>query len=135
MARKPFKLTPPPVYVPKEYDEQIAVFEWLKWSKLPGADMAYATLNGVRLPIGLARKMKRAGLCAGPPDINIDVARHGFHGLRVEMKREKGGVLSEAQQAWHIRLQEEGYLVVVAAGAALAVSAIKSYLEESDATV
>lgn len=129
MAKK-FKLTPPKPFVPKEYESQTAVFDWLKWCKLDGADLAYATLNGVRLPIGLARKMKRAGLCAGPPDINIDVARGGFHGFRGEMKREKGGVVSDAQVAWHIRLQEEGYKVVVCKGANAMINEIKQYLTD-----
>lgn len=126
---KKFRLTPPKPYIPKEYDEQVAVFSWAKWCKLYGIDMMYATLNGVRLPIGLARKMKKAGLCAGPPDINIDAARGGFHGLRIEMKREKGGVVSDTQQEWHDRLRAEGYQVIVAEGASEAIAAIKSYLD------
>src|SRR5271163_1122383 len=130
---KPFKLTPPKAYIPKEYDEQVHVFEWALYGAgkdLDGIDLMYATLNGVRLPIGLARKMKRAGLCAGPPDINIDIARHGFHGFRGEMKREKGGTLSEGQEAWHIRLHEEGYYVCVARGAKAMIAEIKWYLDE-----
>lgn len=126
---KPFRLTPPKPYIPKEYDEQVVVFDWAEWCKLDGIDMMYATLNGVRLPIGLARKMKRAGLKPGPTDINIDVARHGFHGFRGEMKREKGGIVSDAQDSWHIRLQEEGYKVVVAKGANQMIAAIKEYLD------
>lgn len=129
MSKRPFKLTAPKPYVPKEYEEQCSVFSWAKWCKLHGIDMMYATLNGVRLPIGLARKMKRAGLCAGPPDINIDAARHGFHGFRGEMKREKGGVVSETQQEWHDRLRTEGYYVIVANGANEMIGAIKWYLD------
>lgn len=124
-----FKLTPPKPYIPKEYDEQVEVFNWLRTCTLDGADLAYATLNGVRLPIGLARKMKKAGLCAGPPDINIDVARLGFHGFRGEMKRETGGTVSHTQEDWHCRLRQEGYYVVVAKGAKAMIAEIKQYLD------
>jgi hypothetical protein len=126
---KRFRLTPPKPYVPKEYDDQVFVFEWAKYCKLDGIDLLYATLNGVRLPIGLARKMKRAGLKAGPPDINLDVARQGFHGLRIEEKREKGGIVSQIQSDWHDRLRQEGYKVVVTKGANETIAAIKEYLD------
>ena len=126
---KPFRLTSLKPYFPKEYSEQVTVFEWAKFCKLDGIDLLYATLNGVRLPIGLARKMKRAGLKAGPPDINLDVPRHGFNGLRIEMKREKGGTISLAQREWHEALRKEGYKVVVARGAQAAIEAIKEYLD------
>jgi len=120
----------PKKFVPKEYEEQCTVFDWARrYCKLDGIDLMYATMNGVRMPIGLARKMKKAGLCAGPPDINIDVARGGWHGFRGEMKRTKGGVLSDDQKEWHDRLRSEGYFVVVAKGAAEMIAAIKEYLD------
>jgi|SRR5579862_1903763 len=128
---KKFKLTPPKEFIPKEYDEQVAIFDWARWCKLDGIEMMYATLNGVRLPIGLARKMKRAGLCAGPPDINIDVARGGYHGFRCELKREKYSAVSDIQAQWHDRLRAEGYKVVVARGANEAIQEIKNYLDTS----
>lgn len=129
MPNKAFKLTPPRPFIPKEYDEQVAVFDWARYCNLDGINLMYATLNGVRLPIGLARKMKRAGLKPGPTDINIDAPRRGFHGFRGEMKREKGGVLSEAQKDWHDALLSEGYFVIVAHGAKEMIDFIKWYLD------
>jgi hypothetical protein len=120
----------PKQFVPKEYDEQCIVFDWARrFCNLDGIDMMYATMNGVRLPIGLARKMKRAGLKPGPLDINIDVARRGYHGLRIEMKRLKGGVLSDVQKDWIERLNAEGYLAYVCRGAQEAIDEIKWYLD------
>ena len=126
---KAFKLTPPKPYIPKEYEDQVEVFNWLATCPLEGADMAFSTLNGIRLSIGLARKAKRAGNKQGVPDILVDVARQGFHGLRIELKREKGGVVSDEQSDWHERLREEGYRVVVAKGRYEAIAAIKEYLD------
>ncbi len=125
--KKKLKLTS---FVPKEYDEQVTVFEWAKWCKLPGIDMLYATLNGVPLPIGLAVKMSKAGLKRGPSDINLDVARDRYFGLRIEMKRSTGGVVSDEQKAWAKRLQEEGYLAVVSPGAGHAIMIIEGYLKQ-----
>lgn len=129
MNVKPFKLTAPKPFIPLEYGEQQVVFSYLSWCKLPGADLVYATLNGVRLPIGLARKMSRAGLKAGPLDINIDVARGSFHGCRIELKRKKGGVVTEVQKAWIERLRAEGYMAEVAHGAQQAITLIEQYLK------
>ena len=124
---KKLKLTP---FVPKEYDEQVAVFQWAQWSRLPGIDLLYATLNGVRLPIGLAVKMSKAGLKRGPLDINLDVARGGFHGLRIEMKRIKGGVETREQFVWAKRLRDEGYQAFVCPGAGSAIAMIEHYLRQ-----
>lgn len=128
MRVKAFKLTAPKPFIATEYQEQMAVFEWLKWCKMPGSDMAYATLNGVRLPIGLAVKMSKAGLKQGPLDINLDVGRGGFFGLRVELKRTKGGRLSPEQEQWIARLKEENYQALVCKGAKQAIEAIVDYL-------
>jgi len=123
-------LTPPKPFIPKEYDDQVEVFNWLRTCTLDGADMAFGTLNGIRLPIGLAVKAKKAGNKQGVPDILIDVPRKGFHGLRIELKREKGGTVSQEQQDWHFRLKQEGYMIVVAKGAREAIAAIKEYLDQ-----
>ena len=130
MASKPFKLTPPKPFVPTEYSEQVTVFEWAKWCKLPGIDMLYATLNGVKLPIGYAVKLSKAGLKRGPLDINLDVARAGQFGFRGELKRTKGGVISIEQEVWIERLQEEGYFAVVKSGAQEMIDSITWYLRQ-----
>jgi len=130
MPKKTFRLTSPTPYIPKEYEDQVTVFAWAKYCKLDGIEWLFATLNGVRLPIGLARKMKRAGLKPGPPDLYLDVKRHGFSGLRIEEKRGKGGVLSDDQKAWHQHLREEGFKVMVTRGANETIAAIKEYLDD-----
>jgi hypothetical protein len=118
----------PSKLIATEYQEQCAVFEWAQWCKLPGIDLLYATLNGVRLPIGLAVKMSKAGLKRGPLDINLDVARGGWFGLRLELKRVKGGVESNEQKAWARRLHEENYFANVCHGAKEAIWDIEWYL-------
>ena len=130
MAKK-FRLTAPKEFVPKEYDDQVTVFEWAKLCKLDGIEWLFATLNGVRLSIGAARKAKRAGMKAGVPDMVLPVRRGGYSGFFCELKREKGGIVSQAQVDWHDRLRQEGFKVVVTYGAHETIEAIKAYLDQA----
>lgn len=46
-----------------EHDEQTAVFQWamIKSNRYPELELLQGSLNGVRLPVGLAVKAKKAG--------------------------------------------------------------------------
>ena len=121
-----------------EYQEQVKVFEWaeISVSEFPELEMLVGSLNGVRLPIGLAVKSKKAGLKRGYPDIGLDVKRSSrleplrqFSGLRIELKKENSGKLSIEQVWWLQKLSIQGYLAVVCHGAAKAIFTITSYLE------
>jgi hypothetical protein len=125
---RPFKLKP---FVPKEWEhEQKAIFDWwwIYQEKIPGLDMLYATLNGLRLTPGQARKASERGMRRGQLDIGLDVARSGHHGLRIELKRTVGGRLSDAQKWWIRRLTEEGYRAETVRGASDAIDRIAEYL-------
>ena len=115
---------------PYESWEQEQVFRWKRANQIkhPELQLMYASLNGVRLSPGLRKKMKAQGLEPGFPDINLDVARNGYHGLRIELKRVKGGVVSKDQKIIIASLNEQNYLTVVCAGHAEAIKQIKLYL-------
>ena len=123
-------------FVPKEYDEQCTVLAWckLRESQYEPLRFIFATLNGVRLPIGLAVKMKKAGLKQGPPDLCLpypmyDPSNGGHYcGWWGEMKRRDGGHLTDEQKAWHDHLRAVGYKVDVPAGASEAIACIARYL-------
>ena len=117
--------------MPSELSEQVVIFQWAKLmeGKHPELKLMHSTLNGVRLPIGLAVKAKRAGNKPGCPDIYLDIARREYHGLRMELKRTKGGRLSEDQIWWMIQLREQGYCVEVPKGAEEAIACICAYLD------
>ena len=78
--------------------------------------------------------MRDAGNKSGIPDMFLPIPRWDFdrcvHGLWIELKREKGGVLSPSQKWWHQQLTEVGYRVVVALGAKHAIKLITEYLGE-----
>lgn len=83
--------------------------------------------GGYRTPTEAA-KLKNEGVRAGYPDLILDEARGGFFGMRVEMKRDSGGVVSSDQATVMSQLAERGYYVIVAAGADEAFHAIEEYL-------
>ena len=115
-----------------EYQEQTQVIEWAarhegKW---PPLRLLNASLNGVRLPMGLRVKAKRAGMKAGYPDLFLPVSRKGYHGLYIEMKK-RNGVPSDVrpeQWDWLSSLALGGYYVAVGFGFYDTVAIIEWYM-------
>lgn len=131
MSARPFRLTTYKPPVPTEYDEQSALMEWaaVAQRKFPELEWLHASNNGVRVTIGTAIKMKKAGMKSGIPDLCLPVARGGFHGLYVEMKRQKGGRVDTDQEVCHAFLRDAGYRVEVCRGWEAAKAAILDYLQ------
>ena len=119
---------------PTEEQEQAAVMEWamLMEKQLPELALLFHIPNGADRHPAVAAKLKRQGVKAGVPDLFLPVARGGFHGLWVEMKRQKGGRLSDEQKAWMDALNAEHYLAVRADGAEAACDVIFKYLTETE---
>lgn len=75
-----------------------------------------------------AAYFRSEGLRAGYPDAILDVPVAPYHGLRVEMKRLRGGEVDADQEKWHERLRRRGYAVIVPAGHKQAMAMIEAYL-------
>lgn len=75
-------------------------------------------------------RMKAEGLKSGVPDIFLPVPRGEFHGLFVEMKRTKGGTVSDCQKLWLHDLQKQGYCAAVCRGWYEAAECIKNTWRE-----
>lgn len=88
----------------------------------------FAIPNGGFRNKATAVRMKRTGTKAGVPDIFLPIASHGFHGLFIEMKRTKGGSVSQAQRDTMGRLTHEGYCCKVCKGFEEARVTIIDYL-------
>ncbi len=117
---------------PPEAWEQERVFDWIRGNegKYPQLQLAYSTLNGVKLSPGLSMKMKRQGNRKGVPDIVLP-ARSGsgeYSGLYLELKRVKGGRVSKEQKEYIARLKQENYCAGVVKGHREAIDTIKHYL-------
>jgi hypothetical protein len=63
-----------------------------------------------------AIQLKRMGVSAGFPDIEVPLPSGHYHGFYCEMKPEKGGKLSENQIEWLDYLRSKGYYAEVAHG-------------------
>ena len=115
----------------EESQAQSAVFKWadLQQCKYPALKMLFAIPNGGKRSIVTASILKREGCRRGVPDIILLHPSGGFHGLAVEMKKEKGGVVSPEQKEWIKNLNDEGYSAHVCKGAESAIETIKHYLE------
>jgi len=113
-----------------EYQTQVQIFEWAKLmeGKYPELKLLNASLNGVRMTVGQAKKMKRAGMKKGYPDLFLPIPREGFHGLFIELKV-KGGRLSKEQRDWLRALNNQGYYACVCYGFNAATDTIKNYLD------
>jgi hypothetical protein len=75
------------------------------------------------------RKAKE-GLLSGVPDYFIMVAKNDKHGLFIEIKRQKGGILSKNQKMTILKLEEQGYECRVCNGWRSAAQAVCDYLDE-----
>lgn len=76
--------------------------------------------------------MKRAGVRPGYPDLLLDVARGGYHGLRIELKAPRAELgrapkLSPEQSAWIEWLRKQNYRAVVCEGWEAARDEIVAY--------
>jgi len=103
---------------------------------LPAAISAcvYAVPNGGKRDPRTAARLKAEGVKAGIPDVNCDVARGGWHGLRLELKRTKGGRVEPEQVERHEALRVQGYRVEVCRGGDAAWDVLCEYLGHDPAT-
>lgn len=117
----------------EEHKIQVAVVKWAEQMRVlcPDLWMLYANPNGgARNPITGAM-LKAEGTRRGIPDLFLAVARHGFHGLYLEMKTSKG-ILSRDQKAWIEALQAQVYRVEVCRSVAEAIEVFRDYLDLKD---
>src|SRR5690606_17520809 len=82
------------VVCPSEQEEQFRVHFWLEKKGI----VHHHSPNGGHRDIREAAKFKRLGTSAGFPDLELPYARKGYHGLYIELKRVKGGKLSDRQE-------------------------------------
>lgn len=115
--------------LPTEHQEQAAVIQWFQLAYPEIKTRLFAVPNGANKSRASAARFAVEGLRAGVPDLMLPIARHGFHGLFIEMKRLKGGRLSREQSDWLDFLGEQGYMAVVCCGSVAAIETLKEYLK------
>lgn len=119
---------------PSESDEQRVIVQWCDAFKAryPELKLLYHVPNGGKRTAREAARFKAEGVKPGVPDLVLPVARNGYHGLYIELKRRKGGTVSDNQKEWIKALTEQGYRAVVCKGADEAISEITAYMTSSE---
>ena len=118
---------------PTEHEEQVALIGWwnmyAKARHMPSL-LLMAIPNGGRRTTVTGARLHAEGVRAGIPDLVLALARGEWHGLWLEMKRRKGGFLSDPQREALLALKLEGYYTAVCYGWDEAREAILDYLED-----
>ena len=108
-----------------EANQQEIVIKYLRLA-YPTA-LYCASAGGMRTSYLQAIKMKRTGYVKGFPDLFIYEPNADFHGLAIEMKKEKGGVASPEQKSWQEQLRNRGYASYICKGNEEAIKVIDEY--------
>ena len=117
---------------PTEAQEQRSLFQWVAYNrrKWPELALLHHIPNGGSRDLREAHNLKEQGVKRGVPDMCLPVPRGGWHGLYIELKRQKGGRVSDEQRWWLAQLTKQGYLAVVCLGWEDAADTITDYLKE-----
>jgi hypothetical protein len=118
--------------VPTEAQEQMTLFSWaaMQSGKYPELNLLYHVPNGGSRHKAEAGRLRAQGVKSGVPDLCLPVARGTNHGLYIELKRQRGGRISEEQVRWINGLLKQGYAAAVCKGWQEAANVITDYLRQ-----
>lgn len=104
------QVSKPPIET--EYEVQCRVFRTARSYATIYPELRFLTgsLSGIKMTIGQAVKMKKAGcLVKGIPDLHLPLRRGGWNSLWIEIKRDDGGKISQEQYEWSEFLKKQGF--------------------------
>ena len=94
----------------------------------PELNLLYHVPNGGSRHKAEAGRLRAEGVKAGVPDLCLPVARGQYHGLYIELKRQRGGRTSDHQSEWLDALSAQGYKAALCYGWEQAAGTIIEYL-------
>ncbi len=100
----------------QEHQEQAALIQWFQVAYPTIKTRLFAIPNGTNKSRAAASRHMAEGLRSGVPDLMLPIPRGDYHGLFIELKRSKGGRLSDTQKDWLAFLSGQGYMAVVCHG-------------------
>lgn len=95
----------------EEHRLQCACVRWFRYAY--PHHLLYAVPNGGQRSVVTAAKLKAEGVVAGVPDLFLAVPKGEAHGLYIEMKNGRKGVVSEVQRSVMAMLEAQGYRCAV----------------------
>lgn len=108
----------------------MTLFSWaaMQSGKYPELNLLYHVPNGGSRHKAEAGRLRAEGVKAGVPDLCLPVARGQYHGLYIELKRQRGGRTSDHQSEWLDALSAQGYKAELCYGWEQAAGTIIEYL-------
>lgn len=94
----------------------------------PRYGMIFHIANGGSRGKAEAGRFRAEGVKSGVPDLMLPVPIGIYAGLFIELKRVKGGKVSENQKKWIADLNANGYYATVCHGAEEAIKTIEKYM-------
>lgn len=117
-------------YFSEEDHIQYQIVEWMKYAHKEAFFIHVANEGRGRISFTQMEKIKGLGVKKGAPDLLFFDARHGFHGLAIEVKTPTGTV-SREQQQFLTQLSHRGWLTHVARSFEKAQQIINDYYGNS----
>jgi hypothetical protein len=119
-------------HLPTEAEEQAVLVDWLRAKRIPHIVSISGAMLGGRNKWGAIAALKKTGWRPGAPDVIplrltpgvCDGTAACGRPVAIELKRQRGGRLSPEQIALHAEMRAEGWVVIVAAGAQEAITAL-----------
>ena len=117
---------------PREGAEQATLFHWAGMQSIwyPELELLFHIPNGGKRSKSEAARFKAEGVKPGVPDICLPVARGGYHGLYIELKRrdKSKSRVSREQAEWINDLSGQGHMCLVCWGWEAAARTIEDYM-------
>lgn len=110
-------------HIRKSWDKTIPPPEYFR-----ELNLLYHVPNGGSRHKAEAGRLRAEGVKAGVPDLCLPVARGQYHGLYIELKRQRGGRTSDHQSEWLDALSAQGYKAALCYGWEQAAGTIIEYL-------
>jgi len=107
--------------IPTEHQEQCAFVQWFEL-KYQGV-FIYATPNGGMRNVVVAVKLKKEGVKKGVPDLFVPKWK-----LYIEIKKQKGGVVTKDQKEVIEILESSGYTVFICNGCDEAIKKVEQFV-------
>lgn len=121
---------------PTESAEQAAVMRWAQVMiyKWPCLKWLYHVPNEGQRSRITGGRMRLEGMKSGVADLCLPTARGKYHGLYIEMKRQRGNTPTEEQLDFLQDVSAEGYAACWCRGQDAAIRVITEYLEKGTMT-
>jgi len=122
----------------KEHEVQKLLFEWMSHVPqcknafaIPNAQLLLSKLPSTRQRFAALNYLAQEGVKKGIADIFLPYPVGTYHGMFIELKREKGGVVSKEQKEFLQNMELVGYYAVVARGFDDAKEKIEGYIKST----